>query len=176
MCRVYDGVDQLSQEVGEFAEMLVETAERLLPRVQPKGHSKWKDDILSRLCAQSSAARKAWKLAGTPSEGPLFEEKGRLRRAVRQRVRFCAARAERQRIQRRDRLFAVGDRNRFRAPKGRQNECKLVVNGKIVKDPELLLDEWVSPFSRLAKSRRESLPSLQKLRNGKSCLRPRPWE
>ena len=88
MCRVYDGVDQLSQEMGEVAEMLVETAERLVPRVQPKGHSKWKDAVLSHLCAQSSAARKVWKLAGTPSEGPLFEDKGRLRRAVRQRVRF----------------------------------------------------------------------------------------
>jgi len=97
------------------------------------------------------------------SEGPLFEEKGRLRRAGRQRVRFCAARAERQHIQRRDRLFAVGDRNRFRAPKGRQNGRKLVVNGKIVNDPELLLDEWASHFSRFAKSRKELLSSLQKL-------------
>ena len=31
MCRVYDGVDQLSQEMGEVAEILVETAERLPP-------------------------------------------------------------------------------------------------------------------------------------------------
>ena len=38
-----------------------------------------------------------------------------------------------------------------------------MMNGKIVNDPELLLDEWVSDFSWLAKSRRESLPSLQKL-------------
>ena len=68
-----------------------------------------------------------------------------------------------QHIQRRYRLLAVGDRNRFRAPKGRQNGCKLVVNVKIVNDPELLLDEWISHFSWLAKSRRESLPSLQKL-------------
>ena len=47
MCRVHDGVDQLSQEMGEVADILVETAERLLPWVQPKGCSKWKDEVLS---------------------------------------------------------------------------------------------------------------------------------
>ena len=78
MCNAYDRVDQLSQELGEVAEMLVETAERLLPQIQPGGRSKWKDEVLSRLCAQSSAACKAWKMAGSPSVGPVFEEKGRL--------------------------------------------------------------------------------------------------
>ena len=79
MCRVLYGVDQLSQDMSEVADMLVETAERLLSRVQPKGRS-------------SSAAGKVWKLAGTPSEGPFFEEKGRLRRVVRQRVRLLERR------------------------------------------------------------------------------------
>ena len=81
---------------------------------------------------------------------------------MRQRVRFCAARAERQRIQKRDRLFAVGDR--IRAPRNRQKGCKQVVDGKIINDPELLLaDEWADHFSWLAESKKESLPDLEKL-------------
>ena len=76
-------------------------------------------------------------------------------------MRFCAARAERQRIQKRDRLFEVGDRNRFRVPSSRQKGCKLVVDGSIIDDPELLLAEWANHFSQLAESRKESLPGLE---------------
>ena len=75
-----------------------------------------RDDTLSCLCSQSRAARLAWQQAGCPGEGLLFEEKSRIRRAVRRRVRFCAARAEMMRIQRRDGMFASGNRHRFSTP------------------------------------------------------------
>ena len=81
-------------------------AEKTLPLIQPRKPRRWKDDTLTALCAQSRSARRAWKNAGCPSEGSVFEEKGRLRRAVRRRVIFCAAKAERMRIQRRDKMFA----------------------------------------------------------------------
>ena len=55
----------------------------------------------------------AWKSAGSPTEGPLFEEKSRLRSVVRKRIRRCAARNERLRHQRRDKLFATQDSRRF---------------------------------------------------------------
>jgi len=96
-------------------------------------------------------------------EGPLYEEKGRLRRAVRRRVRFCAARAERLRIQRRDRMFASGNRFRFRTPRRRKRCCKLVVDGKVVSDPEVLIGEWVEHFRELAKSRRDGTSGLEEL-------------
>ena len=105
LCNVYEGVGRLDHEISDVAKILVEIAEKRLPLIRPRGHSHWKDDILSRLCAQSRAARASWKEACAPQEGPLYDEKGRLRRAVRQRVRYCAAKAERLRIQRRDRLF-----------------------------------------------------------------------
>ena len=112
---VYEDIEQLDEEIDLVARMLVDAAERQLSLVLPKRPRKWRDNTLSCLCAQSRAARSVWKQAGCPGEGPLFEEKSRLRRAVR-RVRFCAARAERMRIQRRDRMFASGNRHRFSTP------------------------------------------------------------
>ena len=98
LCNVYEGVGQLDHEISDVAKILVETAEKRLPLIRPRGQSHGRDDILSRLCTQSRAARAAWKEAGAPQEGPLYDEKGRLRRAVRQRVRYCAAKAGRLRI------------------------------------------------------------------------------
>ena len=102
---------------------------------------RWRDDTLSCLCSQSRAARLAWKQAGCPGEGLLFEEKSRIRRAVRRRVRvrFCAARAERMRIQRRDGMFASGNRHRFSISMRKSRCSKLVVNDKVVSDQEVLL-------------------------------------
>ena len=67
--------------------------------------TRWKDEVLSRLYAQSWADPCAWRDAGSPTAGPLFEEKGRLHRAVKIRIQFCAAMAERRRIQLRERMF-----------------------------------------------------------------------
>jgi len=151
----YEDVEQLDGEIALVAGMLVDAAERHFPLVHPRRPTRWRDDTLSCLYTQSRAARAAWKEAGCPLEGPLYEEKGRLRRAVRRRVRFCAARAERLRIQRRDRMFASGNRFRFRTPRRRKRCCKLVVDGKVVSDPEVLIGEWVEHFRELAKSRRD---------------------
>ena len=58
----------------------------------------------------------------------------------RQRVRFCAAKAERRHIQRRDHMIACGDNRRFRPPQGIQGGSKLVVDGEIVTDSKLVLE------------------------------------
>ena len=70
---------QMSEEIGQVAEILTAEAVNLLPHVQPRKKTRWRDETLSCLCAQSCAARKAWKEAGRPTGGPLYEEKGRLR-------------------------------------------------------------------------------------------------
>ena len=57
---------------------------------------------------QNCAAQTAWKNAGCPTEGPLYEEKGGLHQVVRRRVHFCAAWAERLQIQRREKLLDLG--------------------------------------------------------------------
>jgi len=94
---VYDDAESIGAEIHQVATMLQESAARLLPCVQPRKGRKWRDDVLSGLCAKSRSARAAWKDAGCPSSGPLCDEKSRLRRAVRKRVRWCAARSESER-------------------------------------------------------------------------------
>lgn len=119
---VYEDVEQLDEEIDLVVRMLVDAAERQLPLVQSKRPRKWRDNTLSCLCAQSRAARSAWKQAGCPGEGQLLEKKSRLCRAVRRRVRFCATQAEMMRIQRRDRMFASGNRHRFSTPMRRSQD------------------------------------------------------
>ena len=59
-------------------------------------------------------------------DGPIYEEKCGLRRAVRKRVRYCAAQKENRRIQRREKLFATNHHQRFRKPKGESNVPQIV--------------------------------------------------
>ena len=137
--RVYDSAEMVNSEIEQVTRLLTEVAEELLPCIQPKRRSQFRDDVLSRLCAQSRAARAAWRDAGSPPDGPLSEEKNRMRRAVRRRVRWCAARTERLRVQRRDRLFTAGDNHRFKTPQRKKSRCsKLVVEDVTVQDPEKL--------------------------------------
>ena len=157
---VYDDPDQMSREIELVAGLLTDAAEKLLPHVQPRRKAKWRDDTLSHLCAQSRAARAAWKEAGRPGEGPLFDEKCRLHRAVRKRLRFCAARSERVRVHRRERMFAARDSKRFRTPQWKKSRCaKLAVGGEMAQDPEALLQ-----VQKLMKSRVESTPGLCELK------------
>ncbi len=51
---------------------------------------KYSDHILKQLCSESDAARKAWRAEDRPVEGALYDNKLRLRRAVR-RTKVCAA-------------------------------------------------------------------------------------
>ena len=60
-----------SEEIEKVAGLITDAAEKLLPHVQPKRKTKWKDDTLSCLCVQSCAARRAWRDAGSPTGGPL---------------------------------------------------------------------------------------------------------
>ena len=66
-------VQDVDQELKYVARVLCDAAEKTLPLIQPRKPQRWKDDTLTALCAQSRSARRAWKDAGCPSEGPLFE-------------------------------------------------------------------------------------------------------
>ena len=100
---------------------------------------------------QSKETRRIWKDAGCPSEGELFDRWVEARRAVRRRVRECAAREERRRIQKRERLFWSGAPNRFRLPQRRKKSCsKLMKDGRIMNDREEMLKVWAQHFESLA--------------------------
>ena len=73
---------------------------------------------------------------------------------MKKRVRWCAAKSERLRVQQRDRLFATQDNRRFVTPQRRKARySKLVVDGKVFQDPEALLEIWADHFRGLTKSR-----------------------
>ena len=82
-----DGAEMVNTKIEQVARLLTDVAEEILPCVQPKRRSRFSDDVLSRLCAQSCVARATWRDAWSPPDGPQFEEKNRLRRSVRKRVR-----------------------------------------------------------------------------------------
>ena len=76
--RVYDNAESIVvyseiEQVACYASILKETADRLVPCFEPIGGSRSGD--------------MAWKAAGCPVEGPLFDEKSRLQSAVRKRAR-----------------------------------------------------------------------------------------
>ena len=97
-------------------------------------------------------------------DSPIYEEKCGLRRAVRKRVRYCAAQVENRRIQHREKLFATNHHRRFRRPGGEKNQLlKLRVNGEFVSDPERILHIWADHFSSLAKSKCDQFLDLKKL-------------
>ena len=132
-----------------------------LPLVSGRKNKVWKDKQLSDLCEGSWQARKLWVEAGRPQGGPLYDEKCRLRRDVRKRVRFCAARDERVKIRKRDRMFEKGHSNRFRAPKKKRKCDKMMIDGEVVSSSEVLLGKWVEHFGKVAKSRLESVDGLR---------------
>ena len=160
---VYESGEHLDAHIKHVATLMVEAAEETLPVVQPRRKVRMKDDVLSRLCAQSRAAWRVWKEAGSPREGLLFEQKNKLRREVRRRVHYCAAMTERRRVQRREMLFRNHDSSRFRIPGKQRSRCsKLRVGGRIVSDPDEVLGAWASHFKRLSESNRDA-PGLSEL-------------
>ena len=57
-------------------------------------------------------------------------------------------------MQRRDRLFATQNHWWFMTPQRKKVRCsKLFVDGEVVRDPETLLNVWVSHFQKLAESK-----------------------
>ena len=53
LTRMHDNVEEISKEIEQVAGLLIDTAERVLPCVQPRRRTKWRDKVLSRLCVQS---------------------------------------------------------------------------------------------------------------------------
>ena len=128
-------------------------ANELLPVFQPKGTQRWRDPTLAALCVKSRLARGKWKAAGSPREGSLFEEKCKLRREVRRRVRFCAAQRKKSQLRSREKKFASGDNTRFRRPGRRSTgHTRLKVGEDIVSEPAGLCKAWSHHFEELARS------------------------
>ena len=110
-------VGDVERELNYVGKLLCDTAVRTLPLSLHSKKTRWRNSalIVCSVCTEQKAC-KSWKDAGSPTEGPLYDEKCHLCRAVRKRVRFCAAQAETRRIHRSDRMFAAKVKGRFRLP------------------------------------------------------------
>lgn len=87
------------------------------------------------MCKEQAGYRLEWKRARCPTEGPLHQGKNRSRNAVQKRIRWCAAKAVRLRIQRRERIFAEQSSRRFKTPgRGKARCSKLFINNELVQD------------------------------------------
>ena len=160
----YDDVDQLDREIRHVAWLLTDAAKETLATCSGKKKCWHRDDELKTLCAQGRDVKRAWREAGCPGDGVLYDQKILMRRAVRKRVRVCAAKAERMRIHRRERLFTRRGSNRFATPNRRRKTCsKLVVDGKMLNDNDSMLSVWANHFETLAKSRKEEHDGLRVL-------------
>ena len=84
---------------------------------------------------------------------------------------ICAAKAEKMRIQRRDKTFAAGARSHFRLP-GRMNKrcSKLIVDGEVISSPQSLMEVWAQNFSNLTMSKVGESPGLQELQQTVDAL------
>ena len=147
----FDGLEDIEAAICQFTDILKDAAAKTLPVKSYKKPHKWKDTTLSTLCAQSRAAQQTWKENGCPKEGPLYNEKGRLRR---ERLRYCAAQAENRRLLRRDKMFASSHPHRFKLLGHRKKTCsRLKVNDTIITDTPGLLETRADHFSSLAQSK-----------------------
>ena len=146
--RSHGSIDQIDQEIAHAAWLIVDAAQKTLPQLKTKKPHRFKDRILSQLCAKSKEARETWYKEGKPPNGPLYDAKCNMRREVRQRTKFCAAMEERRSVQRRENLFRTNAHLRFRIPQKRgKSQCaRLRVDGAIISDPSDLLDAWTHHF------------------------------
>ena len=79
-------------------------------------------------------------------------------------MRLCAAKEERKRIQRRERMFKDRARGRFVTSQRRKSTCsKLMVDGELVSDRQSLMEIWAHHFAELAKSKVDKSEKLQAL-------------
>ena len=149
-----DEIENIEAAVSFLSDTLKVCAVESLPSKGVKKPKKtFKDATLSALCSQSRSARQKWRENGSKPEGPLYDEKCRLKREVKKRLRYCTAQAENRRLARREKMFSSSHTDRFKLPGKRKKTCsRLRVNDENISDLPGRLEAWVSHFSKLAKS------------------------
>ena len=159
--RSHGSNDQIDQEIAHAAWLIVDAAKKTLPQLKTRKPHRFKDRILSQLCARSKEAQETWYRKGKPLSGAIYNAKCNMWREVQQRTRFCAAMEER-RLVRRNNLFKTNAHHRFRiSQKHAKSQCvRLRVDGAIVSNQSDLLEAWTHHFCRIAKSQVETNPAL----------------
>ena len=154
--RSYSSVEELEQEVSSVCSLLVSAAVDTLPTFKTTAPKKRKftDGELKRMCNSNRSTWSSWNMAGRPNSGPLWEEKKRLKKTIRERIHLLRGVEVRKKISRIDQQFKSGDKNRFKLRKSASTPAaKLRVDGRVISDCSDVLEEWSRHFKSLSASR-----------------------
>ncbi len=114
-----------------------------------------------QLSSKCKAAWRKWSDAGRPRVGALFEHKKNLKRLTHERANKLRARVNRRAWQRREKLFKTKDPKCFKTPSSQPSlGDKLLIDGELKSDPQLIQSCWVDHFSSIAKSKASSSPQV----------------
>ncbi len=159
--KMYQDTHEVEKDIELLSDTLLSSATSTLPHVsQRRSQNKnLHDSELRSLCSKSRKAFWAWKQAGRPRHGPLFEERKVAKLAVKNRLLLCRASKERARLAKIDQKFQQRVNNRFRLHKEKTAVCKKLRVGsssEIVTGTADLLDCWKSHFTNLGRTKKES--------------------
>ena len=119
---------------------------------------------LSTLCSKQ-CSQHTWKENESPKEGPLYDEKGRMRREVKRMLRYCTTQAENRRLLLREGMFASSHPHCFKLPGQSKKNCsRLKVDHIVITNLPCPLNTWVNHFSNLAQSEAIENPDLLELK------------
>ena len=151
----YSCIEEVDQDIEFVSSSLLNitssTIAKRIPHKQSRKH-RIRDSFLSTLCWQSRVAYRDWKAAGCPRCGDKYEKRKKTKREVSVYLSKCRARSERRHIQKRDEMFSSNNPRRFKHHSQRTEGSSLMVDGSLVSDPIIVLNEWTKHFTERGKS------------------------
>ena len=103
---IINGDVDLNCEIMTVASKMVDIATETLPLRKVRRRSPYiRNGLLKCLCAKKRATHLLWKQHGCPTSGSCYDDLKNARNDMKNCLRMCRARLERQRIQMRDKQF-----------------------------------------------------------------------
>ena len=164
MERDYVCIEELERDIALVSKSLVNISLSTISIAKPycpKPNRRISDSFLSTLCWRSRVAYRKWKAAGCPRSGHDYESRRKSKRDVSSYLSKCRARLERNKIQKRDEMFANHHPRRFRSRTPKTEGSSLLIDNPVVTDSSSVLDSWVGHFSELGKSLCSTNPVLR---------------
>lgn len=161
--QTYVSTSSLDEEVHHLSAAILQAASSTIPtRKQKKGKKHFSNDpTLRKLSIEGKAAWKRWRKAGSPMEGPEFEEKTRLHRLTKQCANKCRANLERKSWKSRESMYKTKGPRRFRVPSNQLSlGDRLLHNGEVTSDPTTVQECWTNHFQCIFQSKAGTSASL----------------
>ncbi len=147
--------EELDMEITKVCGFIKNAANSHIPSLNPKRKRSYfyRDDTLAQMCRCSKANWRAWRDAGRPRSGLLYDDLKLAKREIKKLLQKHRAKVERKRIQRRDQQVKTAHPDQFRIPRKTTICKKLRVNGSIYTDTSNLLVCWQYHFQALGQSK-----------------------